>query len=114
MNHAKQQARAHYDSIVQLVQEAKEDGSYCVTDSPLSLCVRSDWQSAGETLLPAEYQILLMTGGPAVRIVGELDMDGLPHTATLQFQDWFQPWTDYLQCEPDILLAYARSFYFAG
>jgi hypothetical protein len=114
MNEAKEQAAAHYESILQLVQEAKEDGSYCVHDSPLCLMYRSGWQTIGEKLGPAEYQILLMTGGPAVRIVGDLDMDGVPTTATLQFSNWFHPWSDYLACEPDVLLAYARSFYFCA
>src|SRR5690606_3875422 len=39
-----------------------------------------------------EYEILLSTGGPAVRIVGRLNVWGEPETtAVLQYQDWFAP-----------------------
>lgn len=75
---------------------------------------------------PVEYRILLCTGGPAVQIVGKLSEHGEPETACLQIQDWFLPWTDYRPLAPkdangevncvgdaeEILLAYARQFYF--
>ena len=61
----------------------------------------------------AEYKITLCTGGPAVRIVGELD-NGYPHSASLEYQDWGTPWTAYWlkEEEEEILLEYAQCFYY--
>ena len=60
------------------------------------------------------YMILLSTGGPATRIIGELDEHGQPTTATFQFQDWFLPWTEaqLSQEEKQTLIKYAEFFYF--
>lgn len=58
------------------------------------------------------FEILLATGGPAVRIMGKLDEHGEPDRAWLEVQDWFKPWTEYTPADSDILLAYCRCFYF--
>ena len=60
----------------------------------------------------AEFCILLTTGGPAVRIRGELDEYNEPRRAWLEVQDWFLPWTEYVCADSDVLLNYARCFYF--
>ena len=59
----------------------------------------------------ARSYILLGTGGPATRIVCELD-DGEPTRARLQAQDWGTPWTDYIGGDSETLLTYCRCFYF--
>lgn len=71
-----------------------------VHNSALEVAVRSGWESpplmdTGESVAAAEYRILLSTGGPATRIVGELNEYGEPETARLEYQDWFTPWTVY-------------------
>ncbi len=85
--------------------------------------VRSGWYAAGMPDLdafPAEYTILLCTGGPAVRIIGELDQYGEPETARLEHQDWGTPWTEYYadhmprDDQETALLTYARQFYYGG
>jgi hypothetical protein len=53
-----------------------------------------------------EYRILLSTGGPAVRIIGELDRDWIPYTVRLQCQDWFTEWTDVEAAEHGAALLY--------
>ncbi len=60
------------------------------------------------------YMILLSTGGPATRIIGELDEHGQPTTATFQFQDWFLPWTEARlnEEEEQTLIQYAGFFCF--
>ena len=92
-----------------------------IHEDALTVEVRSGWYSPGARdadTKPAEYRILLSTGGPAVQIVGSLSEHGEPETAVMQVQDWFLPWTDYhpnnvLHSEyMEILLAYARCFYF--
>jgi hypothetical protein len=85
-----------------------------ICEDPLSVLVRSGWTEAGESMQAEEYEILLCTGGPAVRIVGDLN-HGSPETARIEYQDWFTPWetlhglTDYEQAQ---LLAYAGEFCF--
>jgi len=85
-----------------------------IQEDPLSVQVRSGWYAPGETdNKPEEFELLLSTGGPAVRILGELDEYGEPSRAWLEVQDWGTPWTQYF--EPgvgDLALEYARHFYF--
>lgn len=45
----------------------------------------------GSSEPPEKYRILLCTGGPAVRLTGELRDGGLADTI-LEAQDWFIPW----------------------
>lgn len=135
-----------YSSVVKLVaalrvaQDESDDGSQtpdvpnreqaelAIHEDALSVEVRSGWYTleSDSDRSPAEYLILLATGGPAVRIVGEL-RQGEPSSARLETQDWGTPWTEYRGVEvtrgkrkgelddcPDeeVLLDYARCFYF--
>lgn len=84
-----------------------------IEESPLSVEVRSDWHTPGGDSTPGEYNILLCTGGPAVRIVGQLSEHGEPESARLEYQDWFTPWEEYrLDAEEETVVEYARCFYF--
>lgn len=95
----------------------EEQASERIQEDPLSIRVRSDWASPGETMTPGEYEILLCTGGPACRIVGDLDDHGEPTRARIEYQDWGTPWTEWFG-GPDrsysnvaaVLLTYARQF----
>jgi hypothetical protein len=141
---AREQAQAQFESIREMVEdlekarEADLDGSAAdeayerIQEDALSVEVRSGWHTCDQWhndshWEPAEYRILLCTGGPAVQITGKLSEHGEPETACLQMQDWFLPWTDYrpLDTAPgavahgyldpkaeEILLVYARQFYF--
>jgi hypothetical protein len=84
-----------------------------IQEDALSCQVRSDWEDNAEAFTPAEFGLLLTTGGPAVRIIGELD-DGEPTRARLEVQDWGTPWTEHFTTGEDneALLSYARCFYF--
>lgn len=137
---AKEQGQAQFDSIKEMVEalekaneqaqyrkdgnydEANEDARRVIEEDALSVQVRPHWYSPGDLhadRAPAEYEILLCTGGPACRIVGQLSSYGEPETATMEVQDWYQPWTamrprvgpDNYDSEP-VMLAYARCFYF--
>lgn len=106
--------------------ESREDAEQRIQEDPLSVEVRSGWYTPGsEDREPEEYNILLATGGPAVRIIGDLGRYCEPSSATLEVQDWFTPWTEYRgvtdpndagalvdQPSQDVLLTYARCFYF--
>lgn len=90
----------------------EDEARQTIQEDALSVEVRSGWQSAGETLTPSEFAILLCTGGPAVRIRGELNQYNEPARAWLEYQDWGTPWMQYCDADQDTLLAYAREFYF--
>jgi len=90
-----------------------------IQEDPLSVQVRSGWHSPcndrmDERQAPEEFEILLCTGGPAVRIMGELDECGQPYRAWLEYQDWGTPWIRYFGADQDALLTYCREFYFGG
>ena len=86
-----------------------------IEESPLSAEVRSDWHAPYEAPGdPVEFRILLGTGGPASRIIGELDEYGQPTSAEFQYQDWFKPWTTarLSREEEATLLEWAQVFNF--
>lgn len=95
---------------------SREDAEQRIQEDPLSIQVRGDWHTPGdeEGKTPAEFEILLCTGGPAVRIIGDLNEHAEPTRARLQHQDWFTPWTELVLDHDDhqILLAYAQCFYY--
>ena len=95
--------------------ESREAAEERIMEDPLSIEVRSGWHSPGETAEPEEFQILLCTGGPAVRILGELNDYREPIRAWIEYQDWFTPWVEYFgDVDQDVLLTYCRAFYFGG
>ena len=62
-----------------------------------------------------EFEILLCTGGPACRIIGDLDQHGQPDRPRLQYQDWGTPWTELVSISSDereALQTYCQQFYF--
>lgn len=127
---------AAYESIREMVaaleaaqesgaDEAMEAARTTILEDPLEVTVRTGWHAPGSDADAEEYCILLSTGGPASRIIGELDQFGQPETARLEVQDWGTPWTDAArdamasastleewQAIQPVLLAYAREFYF--
>jgi hypothetical protein len=90
--------------------ESLEDAEQRISDDPLAVQVRSGWCDVGEEMEAEEYNILLSTGGPATRIIGDLNQYGEPETATLQAQDWFTQWQDYEGGDEETLLRYASRF----
>ncbi len=91
--------------------EDEDEARQRISEDPLELQVRSDWTSPGETLEAGEFCILLCTGGPAVRIRGELDR-GEPCRAWLEYQDWGTPWEQYFDASSDTLCEYAANFFY--
>lgn len=87
-----------------------------IQNDPLDVQVRSDWYNphlhdGSDT--PSEFSILLCTGGPAVRIRGELDEYLNPTRAWIEYQDWGTPWTQLLnEIDQETLLTYCQQFYF--
>lgn len=119
-NHALSQAKSQLDSIIEMIKvlhEAEEADEFAiyegeeVTADDMRERISEDPLEVGRL---NQYFILLCTGGPAVRIIGNLGEHNEPETATLQYQDWGTSWTNYPLngLEEDLLLEYAQSFYF--
>lgn len=92
-----------------------EDARQTIQEDPLSVQLRSGWYTPGEEKPEAEeFEILLCTGGPAVRIVGDLGMHSQPERPRIQYQDWGTPWTEYFPTseQRDALQTYCEQFYF--
>jgi hypothetical protein len=95
--------------------ESREQAEQCIHEDPLSIRVRGEWYEIGDEEKggeACEFEIFLATGGPAVRILGELS-SGEVSRAYLQVQDWGTPWIDYV--EPgitEVLEASCGCFYF--
>lgn len=98
----------------------REEAEQRIREDPLSIELRSGWHSIGDwqcairnaEMKPEEACILLTTGGPAVRIIVELN-EGEPRWAWLEVQDWGTPWTKYSEAGmSDLCLTYASVFCF--
>ncbi len=120
---ARDQAKAQLEGIIRMVKRLEhaqecqggEDARRAIEEDPLSVQVRSGWYSPGEKAEAEEYEILLCTGGPACRIIGDLGAYNQPETAQLEYQDWFTPWERYHIADDEqekALLTYAQQFYF--
>ena len=129
--HAKQQARTQLESIVELMEaieqaRAGEDVTFegeemdeadleeRARELPLSALVRSGWDAPGSEMALAEYELLLCTGGPAVRIRGDLSECGEPTSARLESQDWFTSWERFAVSsdEREALMEFVSLFWF--
>jgi hypothetical protein len=90
----------------------EDEARQTINEDPLSVQVRSGWANSAEEFEPEEFEILLCTGGPACRIVGDIGEHGEPERPRLQHQDWGTPWTEYFDVDREVLLTYCRQFYF--
>lgn len=64
-------------------------------EAPLEITFRSGWVTLSKPMEPREIAILLSTGGPAVRILAEIDgRNGAIIWPRIQGQDWGTPWAD--------------------
>jgi hypothetical protein len=119
-NHAISNARGWMESIKDWsalllssdddIREAAQDEVY---QSPLSVTVREGWKIPGGESELEEFQILLSTGGPALRIIGDIGAYGIARNPVIQWQDWGTPWTEYVTTEEEdeALLTYCQQFY---
>lgn len=88
--------------------ESREEAKQRIEEYPLSLRIFNE--RVGGEWTADRFELLLSTGGPAVRIMGELDGNTEPYRAWLEVQDWYKPWTQYFPADQDTLLAYCRCF----
>lgn len=99
--HALQNAKGWFEEIrdayraagdPKLLSNEQEDIIERLREQALSVLVREPWHSPSEKMGAVEYEILLTTGGPGLRVWGELDGYGEPASADLEMQDWGVPW----------------------
>lgn len=84
-------------------------------ESVLSVETREGWRCPGEkaSMEPTEFRILLSAGGPALRIIGELN-HGEPSRAWMEYQDWGTPWIRFHSNSPDRPCLWFASLFFYG
>ena len=129
-NHALENAIATIETMVEDFkkdQQLQESNDYnqqdelreSVLNSALSIQFRSGWYSSLYDRVrigqPAEFKILLSWGGPALRVIGELNDYG-PVNPKLQYQDWGTSWTDYeiTEDQEEALNWFCNCFYLGG
>ena len=131
-NHALENAIGHIESMVEDFktvtyleslnvttnedEEKLEEIRESVLNSALSVEFRSGWYSSPEDETKAEeFKILLTWGGPALRIIGEID-ENFAVNPKLQFQDWGTLWTDFeiTEDQQKALNWFCNCFYFGG
>jgi len=91
------------------VSDAIEDE---MRDSILSLEVRSGWYSPGSSDGPEQFMLLLSMGGPALRLIGDLDTYCQPRCCWLEHQNWFTPWIESRAGDSEALLWFAGLFWY--
>lgn len=95
-----------------------EDLQQWAAASALSVEVRDAWRTLGEKAEDdgaVEFKILLTTGGPALRIVGDLGRGNSPENARLEYQDWGTPWTSFpTKCQDDDALQWFCEQFYLG
>jgi hypothetical protein len=89
-----------------------------IEEDALCVEVRSDWHTPceeGNNTDSGEYNILLTTGGPAARIIGDHE-SGQPTTARFEWQDWGIFWTKAQTTTEQnaAILEYAQCLYFGS
>lgn len=122
VENSEKQARLQLESIIEMVRDLTRDDddkrdAALQTIRGIDRYVPVGWYVPGTNdNKPTEYCILLCTGGPAVRIIGDLNEYQEPETARLEHQDWFTQWTELntTKEEQNAMLLYAQVFYFGG
>ena len=129
-NHALQNAIGHIESIVEDYEnfnyieslnvtcdedyKKQEEIKESILNSALSVEFRSGWTSNPNELEIQEFKILLTWGGPALRVIGELNQYKEPENVKMQYQDWGTCWTDFeiTENQQEALNWFCNCFYF--
>lgn len=93
--------------------ESQEDAEEAINEMPLSIEVRSAWTTLDEgKLTPAEYRIVLCTGGPHVELVGDLDSHNEPERVRVLYKDW-DCHGELFDFDRDTVLQFAQFFQYS-
>lgn len=120
--HAIENAKAWLETIKELAgrmdaedDDTREAAEEEAQESVLSVMVRDGWRSPGGSAEDGaeEYEVLLTTGGPALRLWGKLGRSGPDEWPHLQWQDWGTPWMEVpLGEEREAVSTFLSAFYF--
>jgi len=97
------------EGLQQPTRREREDG-ITDEDSARELLEQHGYGIDSETV----YYVTLAGGGPAARLRVTVDEYGEVETASLQFQDWFEPWTDAPRQDYELVERYARLIGYYG
>ena len=129
-NHALQNAIGHIESIVEDYEnfnyieslnvtcdedyKKQEEIKESILNSALSVEFRSGWTSNPNDIELEEFKILLTWGGPALRVIGDLNQYKEPENVKMQYQDWGTCWTDFeiTENQQEALNWFCNCFYF--
>lgn len=114
-NRAQEQAQLQLNSIQDMLKRL-ELARATDNDDDIELVTGEIENDALAINVTKYYEILLCTGGPAVRITGILDEHEVPSSVRLEYQDWFTRWIEYPlnDKQETALLEYANHYYFEG
>lgn len=114
-------ASAHPSEAEELAELEAQAGEYedqdsvhdAIMEDPLSVEVRSAWTTLDDTdnMTPAEYRIVLCTGGPHVELVGDLDTNGEPTRVRVLYSDWGCH-GELFDFDRDAVLEYVSKFFY--
>lgn len=98
------------NELIDLMNRAEDDDEQAreeLEQMPLSI----ELESHRPNRSTCQFVILLGTGGPADRIVVEVDEHGAIETAEYEYQDWFQCWYAPRQ-DRERVMRFTQFFYF--
>lgn len=113
------------DAIRKIISDGVEDGTITpdyfehdedkardeIMEHPLSVEYRSGWVTPGSEMKPEEFCITLCTGGPEVRIIGDI-CNGSPDSERIEHRGWGTPWAaiSTTSDDDDIIRQYCQQF----
>jgi hypothetical protein len=98
-DNARRQAFAKLESIIELVDsyncattdDERDAALEAIYSDPLEISFRSGWCDLLDSKMdPAEFRIVLCTGGPHVQLRGDLDENKTPSNVVIEYSDWFE------------------------
>lgn len=78
----------------------EDDARTAIMEDALEVSYRSGWSNDPKNLQAEEAYILLCTGGPACRILCDVNYHGELERPRLEYQDWGTPWTELFDISP--------------
>lgn len=107
----------YHDELAELEAAAgdctsEDEARERIQEDPLSVEVRSNWESTASEFTAEEFRILLCTGGPHVELLGDLDR-GTPSRIRVIYKDWGTSGEHFPDAsEREALETYCSQFYF--
>ena len=93
--------------------DSREEVEQAIQEKPLSVEVRSGWESSFHSFTVDEFRIVLCTGGPHVEIRGDIGLHGEPQDVKVFYADWSEKGEYVLSDEErEAVTEFCQQFYF--